>query len=140
MSVVYSTQTPIIARKQHTFDYPCKRDAYVDVCYACLGLNQRAKSADPALRFLIYRLKIRWVKHLYQKGYCVQAYLRERGVWCLKFKVDGIIFQWHIPDVCLDWHVEEKMTAIPFTNIPGLPMRTFPMEEALALLEWCLHR
>ena len=137
MNTVYSTQTPIIASQKYHFNYPCKRDTYVDACYACLSLNQAAKTASPDIRFYLYRLKNRWIEMLYKRGFCVQSY-EDRCVWHLKFKVDGIIFAWHLPDPVVTWKIQEKRGPVWYEHVEDLPMRTRPIEEAIALLEWCL--
>jgi hypothetical protein len=93
--IVYSTETPFIASASHSFDYHSKRDAFVDGCYACLDLNKAAKDLPDNYRHFIYRLKNRWIEMLYRQGFCVQAY-EDRGIWYLRFKVDGIVFAWHI--------------------------------------------
>jgi hypothetical protein len=72
--IVYSTETPFIAPASISFDYPSKRSAFIDGCYACLDLNQAAKSAPDNYRHYIYRLKNRWIQYLYERGLCVQAY------------------------------------------------------------------
>lgn len=142
MTTVYSTKTPIISSNKYHFNYTCKRDAYVDCCYAILVLNKAAKTASPDMRFFLYRLKHRWIEKLYREGYCVQAY-EDQGIWCLKFKVGdatraGIVFAWHLPDAALTFHVEEKRGCIPYTYVKDLPLRTRPLEESIALLEWVL--
>lgn len=137
MTTVYSTETPRILTEQYTFDYPSKRSAYVDACYACLGLNQAAKMAPDNYRHAIYRLKNRWIEHLYRQGFCVQAY-EDRSIWHLKFKVDGIVFAWHIPEKAVSWRMEAKRGPVSFEYVEGLPMRTRPLEESVALIEWCL--
>jgi hypothetical protein len=137
MTTIYSTETPIITTKRYNFTYQHKRDAYVDACYACLVLNQAAKQAVPDMRFYLYRLKNRWVEMLYRRGYCVQAYL-DCGTWHLKFKVDGIVFAWHLPERVVSWRIDEKRDPVWFNYIDDLPLRTRPLEEAVALLEWVL--
>jgi hypothetical protein len=138
ITVYYSTETPIIASDRYHFDYASKRDAYIDACYAILCLNQAAKSAPDNYRYYIYRLKNRWIEHLYQKGFCVQAMLEDSRVWCLVFLVNGIRFQWHMPDKAVTWRIEEKRAPVQFEYVKGLPLRTRPLEEAIALLEWLL--
>ena len=137
MSIVYSTETPIIPSQKYHFNYRHKRDAYVDACYACLSLNQVAKSAPDNYRHYLYRLKNRWIEMLYRRGYCVQAY-EDGRVWHLKFKVDGIIFQWHLPEPVVCWPVCEIRGPVWFEYVEGLLMRTMPLTEAIALIEWCL--
>src|SRR5215469_6271671 len=97
MSIVYSTETPRIATNKYRFNYPSKRDSYVDCCYAIMALNQVAKGLPDNYRHYLYWLKVRWLEHLYRRGYCVQAYI-DQGIWHFKFKVDGIVFAWHLPD------------------------------------------
>jgi len=137
ITVYYSTETPIIASDRYHFDYASKRDAYIDACYAILCLNQAAKSAPDNYRYYIYRLKNRWIQHLYQKGFCVQA-CEDRRVWQLVFFVDGIRWQWHIPSNVATWRIEEKRAPVQFECVKGLSPRTRPLEEAIALLEWLL--
>ena len=108
MSTVYSTETPIIASRRYQFNYHSKRDAYVDACYACLGLNQVAKSAPDNYRHCLYRLKNRWIEMLYRRGLCVRAELGERQVWQLVFLVDGVKFQWHVPYPVITWPIREN--------------------------------
>lgn len=139
MNTVYSTSTPIIAIEKYHFDYPSKRDAYVDACYACLGLNQAAKNLADNYKHYLYRLKNRWIAMLYHHGFCVQAYI-DRGIWHLKFKVDGIVFAWHLPEKTVTWRIEEKRDPVWFNYIDDLPLRSKPLEEWVALLEWCLAR
>jgi hypothetical protein len=138
MSTVYSTETLIITSHKYHFDYPCKRDAYIDACYAMLCLNQAATSAPDNYRYYIYRLKNRWIQHLYQKGFCVHAMLEDSRVWCLAFLVSGVKFQWHVPEKVVTWRIEEKRAPVQFEYVKGLPLRTRPLAESLALLDWCL--
>lgn len=137
MTTIYTTSTPIISAKQYHFNYPCKRDAYIDACYAILVLNKAAKSALPDMRFYIYRLKNRWIEMLYRHGFCVQAY-EDRGVWYLKFKVDDILFAWHLPSKVVTWRIKESRGPVWYEYVDDLPLRTRPLEESIALLEWCL--
>lgn len=134
---VYTTSTPIIAPVKHHFNYARKRDAYTDACYACYTLNQAAKDAPDNLRFLLYRLKNRWIEHLYKSGYCVQAELNERLVWLLVFKVDGILFKWHLPSQVVTWPIQENRAAVFYNWRDEMPKRSGTLEEAIALLEWC---
>jgi hypothetical protein len=138
MSIVYSTETPKIATKHYHFDYACKRDAYIDACYACLGLNQVAKSAPDNYRYYIYRLKNRWIEMLYRRGLCVRAELGERQVWLLVFLVDGVKFQWHLPDQVVTWRIKENHAPVYYEWQDDLPMRARSREESAALIEWCL--
>jgi hypothetical protein len=138
MNTVYSTETPIIASQKYHFNYRHKRDAYVDACYCILTLNKAAKDASPDIRFYLYRLKHRWIEKLYREGYCVRAELGERLVWHLVFLVDGIKFQWHLPSQVIDWDIQENRSAVYYDWVHDLPMRTRPLTEAIALLEWCL--
>lgn len=138
MNTVYSTETPIISSQKYHFNYRHKRDAFVDACYCILTLNKVAKSAPPDMRFFLYRLKHRWIEMLYRKGFCVRAEQGERLVWCLVFLVDGIKFQWHVPDQVITWPIKENRSAVYYDWQDDLPMRTKPLTEAIALLEWCL--
>jgi hypothetical protein len=138
MSIVYTTETPIITTEQYHFTYRSKRDAYVDCCYAILVLNKAAKTASPDMRFFLYRLKHRWIEKLYREGYCVQAEQGERLVWHLVFLVDDIRFQWHIPGQVITWPMQENRAAVFYEWQDNLSMRTRPLAEAIALLEWCL--
>lgn len=138
MSIVYTTETPIISSHTYHFDYACKRDAYVDACYAVLALNQVAKSAPDNYRHYLYRLKNRWIEKLYREGYCVRAEQGERLVHQLVFLIDGIKFQWHVPDNAVSWQVKEIRGPVWYEYVDGLPMRTRPLGESVALLEWCL--
>ena len=135
--IVYTTETPLIAPAARSFDYPSKRDAFVDCCYACLDLNQAAKTAPDNYRHFIYKLKNRWVQYLYEKGLCVQAY-EDRGIWHLVFLVDSIRFQWHIPDKVVTWPMKENHSAVFYEWCDDLPRRSRPLAESIALLEWCL--
>jgi hypothetical protein len=137
MVAVYSTSTPVIARAKYHFNYPCKREAYVNCCSACYALNQVAKTAPDNLRFMLYRLKIRWVKHLYHCGFCVQAY-EDCSIWHFKFKVDGLIYAWHLPDKVVTWQVKEQRAAILYEPRDAMPNWHRSLSEAVALLEWCL--
>jgi len=139
MNTVYSTETPTISSRKYHFNYYHKRDAYVDACYACLGLNQTAKSAPDNYRHYLYRLKNRWIEMLYRRGYCVQAY-EDGRVWHFKFKVDGIVFAWHLPENVVCWRIEKKRGPVWFEYVEGLPLRTRPLDESIALLEWLLER
>ena len=138
MTTVYSTETPIIAPKKYSFNYACKRDAYIDACYACLSLNQIAKTAPDNYKHYIYRLKHRWIEMLWRKGFCVQAEMGERLVWHLVFLVDGIRFQWHLPDQVITWKIKENRAAVFYEWRNDMSLRARPLEEAVALLEWCL--
>lgn len=138
MSTVYSTRTPIISSSKYHFNYTCKRDSYVDCCYAILVLNKAAKTASPDMRFFLYRLKHRWIEKLYREGYCVQAEQGERLVWQLTLLVSGIRFQWHIPDQVVTWPLKENRAAVFYEWQDDLSMRMRPLEEAVALLEWVL--
>jgi hypothetical protein len=137
MTTVYTTETPLIAPAPHSFDYATKRSAYVDGCYACLDLNQAAKTAPDNYRHFIYRLKNRWIEMLYRKGLCVQAY-EDRGIWQLVFLVDGIRFQWHLPDKVVTWPMKENHSAVFYEWCDDLPRRSRPLGECIALLEWIL--
>jgi len=137
MTTVYSTETPVIDTTRYHFNYASKQDSYVDACYACLGLNQVAKSAPDNYRHYLYRLKNRWIEMLYHRGYCVQAY-EDGGIWHLKFKVQGIVFAWHLPEKVVTWKIEVKRDPVWYEYVPGLPLRTRALEESIALLEWCL--
>jgi hypothetical protein len=136
-TTVYSTTTPIIAQAKHHFKYQHKRDAYVDCCYAILTLNQAAKYAEDNYKFYIYRLKHQWIEKLYRQGFCVQVY-EECNIIHFRFKVDGIIFQWHLPVSVVTWPIKENHAAVFYEWHDDLPMRTRPLHEAIALLEWCL--
>jgi hypothetical protein len=138
MTTVYSTETPIITSKEYSFSYTYKRDAYVDCCYAMLVLNKAAKTASPDMRFFLYRLKHRWIEKLYREGYCVQSEQGERLVWMVTFLVDGIKFRWHIPSQVITWPLKENRAAVFYEWQDDLPMRMRPLEESIALLEWCL--
>jgi hypothetical protein len=140
MNTVYTTETPIIASHKYHFDYHSKRDAYVDGCYACLGLNQVAKSAPDNYRHYLYRLKNRWIEMLYRRGFCVRAELGERQVWQLVFLVDGVKFQWHLPGQVITWPIKENHAPVYYEWQDDLPMRTRPLEESVALLEWVLSK
>jgi hypothetical protein len=137
MTIVYTTSTPIIAPALHSFAYATKRDAYVDGCYACLDLNQAAKSAPDNYRHYIYRLKNRWIEMLYRHGLCMQAY-EDRGIWHLVYLIDGVKFQWHIPDKVVTWPMKENHSAVFYEYVKDLPRRTRPLAECIALLEWVL--
>jgi hypothetical protein len=137
MTTVYSTETPVITTERYHFTYPTKRDAYVDCCYAVLNLNQVAKVAPDNYRHHLYRLKNKWIETLYRRGYCVQAY-EDYNIWHFKFKVDGIVFGWHVPGKVVTWQVREERGPIWYEYIEGLPLRTRPLAEAIASLEWCL--
>jgi hypothetical protein len=139
MLTVYSTETPVIDVKKHRFFYQSKRDAYIDACYACLGLNQLAKVAPDNYRHYLYRLKNRWIEKLYRCGFCMRAELGERQVWQLVFLVDGVKFQWHVPDMVITCPIKENRSAVFYEWVDNLPMRTCPLEESVALLEWCLE-
>jgi len=138
MTTVYSTSTPAIDTRGYHFDYPSKRSAYVDCCYAVLSLNQIAKSVPDNYRFYLYGIINRWIEHLYRCGFCVRAELGERQVWQLVFLVDGVKFQWHLPYPAITWPIKENKAAVFYEWQDGLPMRTRPLEEAVALLEWVL--
>jgi hypothetical protein len=101
-------------------------------------LNKAAKTASPDMRFFLYRLKNRFIEMLYRRGFCVRAELGERLVWQLFFLVDGIKFQWHLPDPVNTWGIKENRSAVYYEWYDQLPMRQRPIEEAVALLEWCL--
>ena len=137
MSIVYSTETPIIARAKHHFNYPCKRDAYTDCCKACYALNQAAKMAPDNYRHYLYRLKHRWVEKLYKQGFCVQAY-EEYSIIHFKFKVDGIVFAWHLPEQVASWPIKENRQAFNYEWRDEMRTWTGSLEEAIALLEWVL--
>ena len=137
MNPIYTTETPIIATDKYHFDYPSKRDAYIDACYSCLSLNQAAKTAPDNYRHYIYRLKVAWLRHLYQKSFCVQAY-EDYSIWHFKFKVDGIVFAWHLPDKVVTWPVKETRGALRYEWQDDMSPRTRSLEESIALLEWCL--
>jgi hypothetical protein len=137
MNIIYSTETPIIATKQYHFNYPSKRHAYVDACYAIFVLNKAAKEASRDMRFYIYRLKNRWIEMLYRRGYCVRAELGERLVWQLIFLVDGVRFQWHLPSQ-VGTYVKENKAPVYYEWYDQLPMIPRTLEESVALLEWCL--
>lgn len=138
MNTVYSTETPLIATDKYRFTYPKKRDAYVDACYAVLNLNQAAKSATDNYKHYLYRLKNRWIEMLYRRGFCVRVEMGERQVWQLVFLVDGVKFQWHVPDNVISWPIKENKAPVYYEWQDGLPMRTRSLEESVALLEWCL--
>lgn len=138
MNTVYTTETPRIDTHGYHFDYTTKRSAYVDACYAVLGLNKSAKAAPDNYRHYLYRLKNRWIEMLYRNGFCVRAELGERQVWQLVFLVDGIRFQWHVPYPTVTWPIKENKAAVFYEWVDGLPMRTRPLAEAVALIEWCL--
>ena len=74
---------------------------------------------------------------MYEKGLCVQAY-EDRRVWQLVYLIDGIRFQWHMPSKIVTWQVEEKRAPVRFEYVKGLPRRTKPLAECIALLEWVL--
>ena len=137
MITVYTTSTPIVPSKKYHFNYASKRNAYVDACYACLGLNQAAKAVPDNYKHYLYRLKNRWIEMLYRRGFCEQAY-EDHGVWHLKFKVDGIVFAWHLPSPVVTWRIKEKRGPVWFEYVEDLPLRTRPLEESIALIEWCL--
>jgi hypothetical protein len=138
MTTVYTTETPIIATDKYHFDYPSKRDAYVDACYAVLALNQIAKSSLPDMRFYLYRLKHRWIEKLYREGYCVRAEQGDRLVWQLTFLVDAVKFQWHIPFQTVTWPLVENRAAVFYEWRDDMSPRTRSLEESIALLEWVL--
>jgi hypothetical protein len=135
--IVYTTTTPFIAPAATSFDYPSKRSAFIDGCYALMDLNQAAKDLPDNYRHFIYRLKNRWIQHLYEKGLCVQAY-EDRGIWQLVFLVDGIRFQWHLPDKVVTWAMKENHSAVFYEWRDDLPRRSRPLAECIALFEWCL--
>lgn len=137
-TTVYSTSTPAIARTEYHFNYPCKREAYADACTACMALNKAAKDAPDNLRYYIYRLKNAWVKHLYTNGFCVQVEMGERQVWQLVFLVDDLKFQWHLPDNVATWRIKENRRAVFYEWRNEMPTWTKTLDEAIALLEWCL--
>ena len=136
--IVYTTETPIIVTKQYHFNYVCKRDSYVDCCYAAMDINKAAKTAPDNIRLYLYRLKNKWLQRLYEQGYCVRAEQGERLVWQLVFLVDGIRFQWHIPDPVVTWPIKENHAAVFYEWRDAMSLRTRPLEEAVALLEWVL--
>ena len=138
MVAIYSTSTPIIARAKYHFNYHRKRDAYADACTACMALNKAAKDAPDNLRYYIYRQKIAWVKHLYTSGFCVQAEMGERQVWCLVFKIDGLLFRWHLPSQVATWSIKENRAAVFYNWRDEVPTWQKTLDEAIALLEWCL--
>ena len=139
MSTVYSTETPIIASRRYQFNYHSKRDAYVDACYACLGLNQVAKSAPDNYRHCLWAEKSMDRDALPTRLVC-GAELGERQVWQLVFLVDGVKFQWHVPYPVITWPIRENHAPVYYEWQDDLPMRTRPLEESVALLEWVLSR
>ncbi len=68
----------------------------------------------------------------------MQAEQGERLVHHLVFLVDGIRFQWHIPDQVVTWKIKENRAAVFYEWQDDLSMRTRPLEESIALLEWVL--
>jgi len=138
-TTVYTTSTPIITSRKYHFNYASKRDAYVDACYACLGLNQAAKAAPDNYKHYLYRLKNRWIEMLYRRGFCVRVY-EDYGLFHFQFKIDGILFAWHVPEKVVSWSVKEKRGPVQYDCVKDLPLRTRPLEEAVALLEWCLGK
>lgn len=53
----------------------------------------------------------------------MQAY-EDGSVWHLKFKVDGIVFAWHLPEKVVTWQVKEIRGSVWFEYVEGLLMRT----------------
>ncbi len=137
MSTVYTTETPIIDIDKYHFDYPSKRDAYVDACYATMDINKAAKTAPDNIRLYLYRLKNKWLQRLYEQGYCVRAEQDMWWNWCLTYLVDGILFRFHLLERHA-WTIKENKAPIIYEWQDDLSLRTRPLEEAIALLEWCL--
>lgn len=56
--------------------YASKREAYKAACEALFSLNRYAKheKCRRQHREAIYTLKNAWIKHLYEQGFCVEAY------------------------------------------------------------------
>lgn len=138
MNTVYTTETPIIATHGYCFDYPSKRSAYRDACHAMLSLNQAAKSMPDNYRWYIYRLKNRLIETLYRQGYCVQAVLDNTRMYCLKFRIEGKIFEWHMPEKTVTWPIKEIWTGVNFVWREDNSTPTWPLAECIALLEWLL--
>ncbi len=137
---IYSISTPILDTRGYHFDYPCKRSAYVDCCYALMDLNKAAKSAPDNLRNTLYRLKSRWLRHLYEQGYCVRAEQDEWLAWNLVFLVEGIRFQWHLPARCVTRAIREKRSPVVYEYRKEMPRRAArPLDESIALIEWILR-
>lgn len=138
MAIVYSTETPCINTRGYHFSYPSKRSAYLDCCYACLSLNQAAKHMPDNYRWYIYRLKNRLIEMLYRQGYCVQAYLDTTRIWCLIFRIGTNVFEWHMPDAAVKWPIKEIWTGVHFVWREEDQPPTWPLAQAVALLEWVL--
>lgn len=138
MSIVYSTETPTIKTNKYHFDYASKRDAYTDACYAMMDINKAAKTAPDNMRLYLYRLKDKWLQRLYEQGYCVRAEQDMWWNWCLVFLVDGVKFQFHLLERHATWPIKENKAAVFFEWRNDLSPQTRPLEECIALVEWCL--
>lgn len=140
MNTVYSTETPIVGMYNYHFDYPRKRAAYRDACYALMDLNKVAKQAPDNLRHYIYKLKQRYLQRLYEQGQCVYAAQDEHLAWDLVYLVDGIQFKFHVPARSVSWPIKEKRDVVVYEyrkEMPRHAARSIP--EAIALLEWILN-
>ncbi len=102
-------------------------------------LNIEAKRMPDNYRHYIYRLKVRYLHMLYRQGYCVQAVLNDKRIWCVKFRIDKKVFEWHMPEKVVTWHMEEISTGVHFEWREENEMPTRPLAEAVALIEWCLQ-
>lgn len=140
MNTIYSTSTPILDTRGYHFDYPCKRSAYVDCCYALMDLNKVAKQAPDNLRHYIYKLKQRYLQRLYEQGQCVYAAQDEHLAWDLVYLVDGIQFKFHVPARAVSWPIKENRAPVAYEYRKEMPRRTArTLAEAVALLEWVLN-
>lgn len=136
--IVYSTETPIIPAQQYHFDYPSKRDSYLDCCYAVFTLNKAAKRMPDNYKYYVYKLKTRLIETLYRQGYCVEAYFEQKRIWCIKVKIQGKIFEWHLPEKVVTWPMHEILGGTHFEWREDKSIPTWPLAEAVALLEWVL--
>ena len=110
----------------------------MDGCYACLSLNKAAKKMPDNYKHYVYRIKVKLIETLYKQGYCVNAYLDITRIWCLKIKIDGKIFEWHMPEKAVTWPIKEIWTGIHFEWREDKSLPQWELAEAVALLEWLL--
>lgn len=138
MAIVYTTETPRIDTHGYHFNYPSKRSAYVDCCYACFTLNKAAKRMPDNYKHYVYKLKVKLIEMLYRQGYCVEAYLDRMRLWNIKVRIQGKIFEWHLPEKVVTWPIREIWGGVHFEWREDKYVPTWPLAEAIALLEWVL--
>jgi hypothetical protein len=133
-------------RKKIEEKYKKPSQAICDAAFALFKLNRYAKhiSFPQAQHKLVYELKDRFIRYLYEHGYCEKTYLRKKTVrwYVFRFNIEGRMFTWHQPEDKVDFPIrltEQTENEMNQTEIKSLEISSRKLAEAKVLIKWILE-